>query len=83
MIHGYGIYRWADGSVYYGEYKEGNHDGQGYKKWADGDEYWGEWKNHKEWGEGVSQLKGVFERVTFDEVKLTSRSEYTMVEEKK
>jgi 1-phosphatidylinositol-4-phosphate 5-kinase len=45
LKHGYGIYRWADGGVYYGEWKENMKDGQGYKRWADGDEYCGEYMN--------------------------------------
>ena len=45
MNHGYGICRWADGGVYYGQWKEGNKDGQGYERQADGIEYWGEFKN--------------------------------------
>ena len=58
LKHGYGIYRWADGSVYYGEYKENKRDGQGYQRWANGDEYCGEYKNDMQHGEGVKQENG-------------------------
>jgi hypothetical protein len=58
LFHGYGIYRWADGSVYYGEYKENKQDGQGYKRWANGIEYNGEWKNDMQHGEAIQQENG-------------------------
>jgi radial spoke head protein 1 len=43
--NGYGINRWKDGEIFYGEYKNNKRDGQGYYKWANGNEYWGMWKN--------------------------------------
>jgi hypothetical protein len=64
--HGYGIYRWADGGVYYGEFKENNQEGQGYQRWPSGTEYYGEWKNDMQWGEGVSQTNGKLERVKIE-----------------
>ena len=39
--HGYGIHRWASGAVFYGQYKENNHEGLGYMKNDDGTEYYG------------------------------------------
>jgi hypothetical protein len=45
--HGYGIKRWFEGSVYYGEYKKNNIDGHGHLRWANGYEYCGEWENNK------------------------------------
>jgi hypothetical protein len=44
---GYGIYRWPDGRVYYGQWKEDKFDGYGYFKDANGIEYYGPWKNSK------------------------------------
>ena len=73
--HGYGIYRWANGGVYYGEWKEGNHDGRGYQRRADGNEYCGEWKNHMPHGEGVLKENGQLYRVKYDEGTIISRSE--------
>jgi hypothetical protein len=57
-FHGYGIYRWADGRVYYGEWKEDKHDGYGYTKYPDGKEYFGPWKNHTTWGDAVQYENG-------------------------
>ena len=57
-FHGCGIYRWADGRVYYGEHKQFKNEGHGYMRWPNGDFYCGEWKNHMKWGEGVSQKNG-------------------------
>ena len=74
MMHGYGIFRSASGLVYYGEWKEGHHDGQGYKRWPDGDEYWGEFKNDMKWGEGVKQVDGVFYKDRYEEDKRINRS---------
>jgi hypothetical protein len=75
LKHGYGIYRWANGDVYCGEWKENNQDGQGYKRWADGEEYCGEWKNHMQHGEGILQKNGKLYSVKHDEGKLISYSE--------
>jgi hypothetical protein len=57
-MHGYGIYRWRDGRVYYGEWKENKHDGYGYYKDARGSEYYGPWKNHTRWGDAVQNENG-------------------------
>ena len=73
--HGYGIYRWADGSVYYGERKQNNKDGQGYQRWANGIEYNGEWKNDMQHGEGVLKENGQLYSIKNDEGKLISYSE--------
>ncbi len=45
QIEGYGIHKWADGTVYYGEWKENTQDGYGYKIYPDGTERFGQWKN--------------------------------------
>ena len=72
--HGYGIYRWADGNVYYGEYKQNYREGQGYYKQPNGDEYCGEWKNHKKWGEGVIKENGQLYRDKYEADIRISRS---------
>jgi 1-phosphatidylinositol-4-phosphate 5-kinase len=72
-MHGYGIYRWADGRVYYGELKYDKSDGKGYLRSADGDEYWGEYKKGMLWGEGVTQEKGVLYRDKYEKGKRMSR----------
>ena len=74
LCHGYGIFRWADGSVYYGEWKENISEGQGPYKWADGDEYCGEWKNNKKWGEGVKKENGQLYRDKYEAGNRISRS---------
>jgi hypothetical protein len=68
--HGYGIYRWVEGSVYYGEYIKGNRHGHGHLRWPNGDEYCGEWKNSVQWGEGIKQEKGQLYIVKYDEGEL-------------
>jgi hypothetical protein len=57
-MHGYGIYRWPDGGVYYGQWKEDKKDGYGYKKSTDGTEYYGQWKNNKLHGDAVQIENG-------------------------
>ena len=37
--HGYGIYRWAEGGVYFGEWKEDNKEGHAYCRFTNGDSY--------------------------------------------
>lgn len=43
--HGKGMFKYASGDVYDGEWKNGKMDGQGLYKFADGDIYEGEYKN--------------------------------------
>ena len=45
--HGYGIYRWPDGPVYYGQWKQDKRDGYGYDRNVDGIEYYGQYKDEK------------------------------------
>ena len=73
--HGYGIYRWASGSVYYGEHKQNKQDGQGYKRWGNGTEYCGEYKNDMRHGDGIQQENEKLYSVKHDEGKLISYSE--------
>jgi hypothetical protein len=51
--HGYGKFRWSDGSVYSGQFLNNNIEGIGEYKWADGRAYHGDWKNNKMHGKGV------------------------------
>ena len=51
-MEGKGIFKWPDGRVYEGEYKNDKKDGYGEFEWADGRKYKGYWKNGKQHGEG-------------------------------
>ena len=77
--HGYGINRWADGEIFYGEYKNNKRNGKGYYRWANGNEYWGEWKNGIICGEGVKQQKGLFYNVVNEGHEMITRSEEFVV----
>ena len=81
--HGYGIYRWANGDVYCGEWKQDKIDGKGYNRLPNGDFYYGECKNDIPWGEVVSQKNGQLHRDKFEEGKLISRSKLPKVVEQK
>ena len=48
----YGIYRFANGSVYEGEWRDGKRTGQGKSTWPDGDVYEGGFKDDKRHGQG-------------------------------
>lgn len=43
-MHGQGVYTWADGRKYEGNYIDDKKDGYGTYRWADGREYAGQWK---------------------------------------
>ena len=51
--HGRGMFTWADGSTYSGQFLENNIEGSGVYQWSDGRKYDGEWKNNKMEGYGV------------------------------
>ena len=65
-MNGQGVYSSADGSIYEGEYKDGEKNGHGVYKNASGGFYEGEYKNDKRNGQGVykwaddSEFKGQF-----------------------
>ena len=40
-MHGVGTYKWSDGRMYHGEYKDDKKHGQGVYVWADGRAYVG------------------------------------------
>lgn len=52
MIVSVGIYYYANGGVYEGDYKDGMKDGHGVCTYASGEKYEGEWKNNKANGQG-------------------------------
>lgn len=49
----YGIYRWIDGSIYEGGYKEDLRHGKGRFLWANGESYEGDYLNDERTGKGV------------------------------
>ena len=53
QYHGRGVYRYADGNVYEGEWKDDKMHGRGVFRYADGDVYEGEWEDGKMHGRGV------------------------------
>ena len=69
---GYGIYRWADGDVYHGQWKENNKDGYGYKRDANGTEYYGQWKGDKRQGDAVVNVDGQYYTRKYEDNKLIS-----------
>jgi hypothetical protein len=54
-MHGMGVYTWADGRCYMGEYQDDKKHGYGIYKWADGRIYMGQWMRGKQHGLGVYQ----------------------------
>jgi len=52
-MHGSGVYAWADGRRYQGEYKHDKKDGFGVYMWADGRCHYGMWKDGAQHGEGT------------------------------
>ena len=56
VFHGFGVYTWADGSTYKGQWMNGLQHGKGvYTCWAH--TYEGEWKNGEKHGKGVLTSK--------------------------
>ena len=53
-MDGIGVYTWADGRCYMGEYKDDKKHGYGIYKWADGRLYLGQWMRGKQHGRGAS-----------------------------
>jgi len=46
MKHGYGIYNWADGSSYKGDWKDNIFHGKGEYHWKDDRKYIGNFENN-------------------------------------
>ncbi len=53
MMHGQGVYEWADGRKYEGPYVEDKKSGFGIFKWPDGKRYEGPWANGFQHGQGT------------------------------
>ena len=51
-MHGKGIYTWADGRKYEGDYVNDKKEGFGSYLWTDGRKYEGQWINGKQHGRG-------------------------------
>lgn len=57
--NGFGVYFWASGDKYWGDWKGGNMEGYGTYNWAaSGNKYSGEWKNNKLDGLGIATYPG-------------------------
>ena len=48
MMHGEGTYKWLDGRMYHGDYKNDKKNGFGVYVWADGRAYIGNWTEGKQ-----------------------------------
>ncbi len=57
VFHGFGIYSWASGAKYIGEWKEGQFEGIGMNLFSDGSRYEGQFKNDQFHGEGTLYSK--------------------------
>ncbi len=53
QFHGFGIYRFAHGAKYVGEWRDGKRHGQGTFTWPSGNKYVGEWQDHNYHGQGT------------------------------
>ena len=53
QMHGRGVFRYASGDVYEGDYKDNNRHGRGVCRYANGDVYEGDYKDDKRHGRGV------------------------------
>ncbi len=53
--NGKGAYKWSNGDVYKGQWKDGKLTGQGIYKWKDGTVYEGGWKDGKQNGQGTNK----------------------------
>eukprot|EP00743_Colponemidia_sp_Colp-15_P010212 GILK01011221.1.p1 GENE.GILK01011221.1~~GILK01011221.1.p1 ORF type:complete len:827 (-),score=108.90 GILK01011221.1:76-2556(-) len=52
VMHGRGVYVWADGSKFMGQFREGLIHGYGEKSWPSGRVYCGEWRDDSMEGQG-------------------------------
>ena len=55
--NGKGTMKYANGSVYTGQWKDGKRNGKGTHKWPDGSSYTGQWKDNHINGEGTYKNK--------------------------
>lgn len=56
-MEGKGVYRYRNGSVYDGDWQNGERNGFGRKEDEDGYVYEGEWKNNCRHGKGITTWK--------------------------
>ncbi|PIE40695.1 MAG: hypothetical protein CSA49_07155 [Gammaproteobacteria bacterium] len=52
-FHGQGTYKYANGNVYTGEWKDGRKSGNGVQIWTNGNRYEGEWSENRQNGQGT------------------------------
>ena len=55
--NGLGTYKWSNGDVYKGQWKDGNLNGVGTFKWPNGDVYTGQYKDDSRNGQGTYKWK--------------------------
>jgi hypothetical protein len=72
--HGY-VYKYTNGDVYCGEWKDGKRHGQGFCEYANGNKYIGGWKDDRMHGEGTCNSSDGDEYCRRMERWQTSRSE--------
>ena len=53
LLYGQGVYKYVDGGLYDGHWKNGLRHGNGTYKWASGSVYHGDWKGGKQHGKGT------------------------------
>ena len=53
QMHGRGVYRYANGDMYEGDWNDDYRHGRGVYRYADGAVYEGDWKDNKKHGQGV------------------------------
>jgi len=58
LRHGRGVFTFANGSRYEGDFRDGKFDGRGVYTFADGDRYEGEVRDGRANGRGVATLHG-------------------------
>lgn len=73
MMHGFGVFEWADKRKYVGNYAQEKKEGQGTFYWPDGKVYKGEWKDGVQHGvgylteaDGKSTKKGQWKQGNFE-----------------
>jgi hypothetical protein len=72
ILDGWGIYRYKNGDIYEGKFKNGAREGKGEYIFADGSHYRGDWSNDKKQGYGTyktnkMELDGLWENDNFIE----------------
>ncbi len=81
-MDGLGVYTWADGRCYMGEYKDDKKHGYGIYKWADGRLYLGHWMKGKQHGLGIYKTQeSVFKYGLWEEGKRVEWFDDAQVEE--